>query len=92
MRIGSSTNRRVAERRKIEANASRTPPRSDCSSDFAHLSSLPPERKVQRRNTDRRIAERRQINLGPSPETGERRFRPDLRGEIFPLYFNQKSQ
>lgn len=88
MRTGDSTNRRVAERRKVEASRSGTHLSAGCSSDFT----LPPEGKGQRRNKERRIAERRKINLGPSPEIGERRFRPDLRGEIFPLYFNQKSQ
>lgn len=48
----------------------------------------PSQGTEQRSGKDRRVAERRQRNIGPPAGVGERRFRPDLRGVIFPIYYN----
>lgn len=42
----------------------------------------------QRTGKDRRVAERRQRHIGPPAGVGERRFQPDLRGVVFPIYYN----
>lgn len=44
--------------------------------------------KEQRQKHERRIGERRTHKLGPPQGIAERRFRPDLRGVAFPLYYN----
>ena len=43
----------------------------------------------RRYSAERRVAERRKVNVGPPSGMDERRIVPDLRGEIFPIYFNQ---
>ncbi|MBS1130224.1 MAG: hypothetical protein H6R16_1226 [Proteobacteria bacterium] len=43
-----------------------------------------------RRRGERRVGERRKENLGPPSGIDERRFRPDLRGVVFPLFYNFK--
>lgn len=47
-----------------------------------------PDTGEHRVGVERRRGERRQQNLGPPPGVEERRFRPDLRGVLFPLYYN----
>ena len=43
-----------------------------------------------RRRTDRRRAQRRQVDLGPPAGVEERRRCPDLRGVVFPLFFSPR--
>ena len=43
-----------------------------------------------RRRTDRRRAQRRQVDLGPPAGVEERRRCPDLRGVVFPLFFSSR--
>lgn len=51
---------------------------------------LAPPHQEHRTNHDRRLGERRTHKLGPPQGMEERRFRPDLRGVVFPLYYNTK--
>lgn len=43
-----------------------------------------------RRSGERRLGERRKENHGPPSGIAERRFRPDMRGVVFPLFYNFK--
>lgn len=47
------------------------------------------ERRGLRSQTDRRQGERRKANMGPPTGMSERRFCPDLRGVVFPAYYNR---
>ena len=49
-----------------------------------------PPVQEHRNRQERRLGERRTCKLGPPQGIEERRFRPDLRGVVFPLYYNTK--
>lgn len=73
----------IGERRRDSRTAAAWSEGSCASTDAVEERSDP-----DRRRQDRRVGERRQVNLGPPPGIEERRFMPDPRGVVF-LYVDE---
>ena len=83
--------RRQNQRRKACPNtADRT--NDDCTTpaNAGGITLFAPQTSVieHRHKHERRLGERRTHKLGPPQGIAERRFSPDLRGVVFPLYYN----